>query len=1067
MSNLATIVNNILADSGIDDINVVVTNGSYSNPAWITALAWTKITGTPTTLSGYGITDAVPSSRTLTINGVSYDLSANRSWSIVSDVTSVNAGTGISVNQTTGAVTVTNTGVLSVNGSTGAVTGVLTTSNYNSYAPTLTGGGASGTWGINITGNAATATNANTLDGLDSTDFMRNYGLINNTDQYVNFRVMRNSNTSSVNDGMYIGYANSNGGITRIFGGGATTGELIKYSNYTYEPGSFRAPIFYDSQDTGYYLDPNSTSNLYSVNANRVQVTNDITTSSGMGRFGGWYQGTGYTGLAAEIGISSGEAYLIPYNRSTSAYGNLNIEANNIRLNGSNNSSTVDISTYANYKYRFVGGDVLQVYVSGSPSSMLLNYYGGNIILNGSGSGYTQSNTSLRAPIFYDSDDTGYYADFNSTSNSGIRLRGGLLIGPNTTWGSYLQVGGNGHVSSSYANVVTTNGNLHLDAASGRDIYLGNYVNSVIYLNTSGYTISSNGSYYNGTSAYANSAGNADTVDGYHATNAASGLAYYASNGYLNVPSWINVGTTGIFSGTNNAHLRPNQSTAYGAWEMIGSRSGWAGIWFNDSGNHLMMNNNESGHYQNGYGWQWRWYQGTIYTSRSTYGGGTEYTMLDSGNYSSWAVPIGGATLDNIYYFRTNLGGYSGSLSSARMQAYSDSNNSAFMSFHKSGVYAVNMGLDADNVLRIGGWSAAANRWELDMSGNCWVAGSMRAPIFYDSNDTSYYLDPNSSGTSLNVAGRMIGVAWTTSGRNYSNEWIEFPNYSGLYSPLNGAHFYPNNGAYGAWRMAGSRSGWNGIEFDTTSNGQISLMILLDGSTSGFYNLNHGWQTRWNNGNLYIGKGPYGGTEATALDSTNAFYAFAMNQYVRTTDNVDFSIVNVNGGAGGPTNRLRVNGSGFINGDLIATGNMYTTQLTASYIYSYDWVYAQGDIIAYYSDERLKDKKGSIENALDKISQLNGFYYTNNELAKSFGYNDEKLQIGLSAQEVQKILPEIVTLAPFDTEFDENKNPIGSKSGEDYLTLDYAKLVPLLVEAIKEQQKEINELKTLINGSSK
>jgi hypothetical protein len=58
MSNLATIVNNILADSGIDDINVVVTNGSYTNPAWIVSLPWTKITGTPTTLAGYGITDA-------------------------------------------------------------------------------------------------------------------------------------------------------------------------------------------------------------------------------------------------------------------------------------------------------------------------------------------------------------------------------------------------------------------------------------------------------------------------------------------------------------------------------------------------------------------------------------------------------------------------------------------------------------------------------------------------------------------------------------------------------------------------------------------------------------------------------------------------------------------------------------------------------------------------------------------------------------------------------------------------------------------------------------------------
>ena len=50
MSNLATITNNILADSGIDDLNVVVTTGSYSNPAWITALAWTKITGAPSNI---------------------------------------------------------------------------------------------------------------------------------------------------------------------------------------------------------------------------------------------------------------------------------------------------------------------------------------------------------------------------------------------------------------------------------------------------------------------------------------------------------------------------------------------------------------------------------------------------------------------------------------------------------------------------------------------------------------------------------------------------------------------------------------------------------------------------------------------------------------------------------------------------------------------------------------------------------------------------------------------------------------------------------------------------------
>jgi hypothetical protein len=46
------------------------------------------------------------------------------------------------------------------------------------------------------------------------------------------------------------------------------------------------------------------------------------------------------------------------------------------------------------------------------------------------------------------------------------------------------------------------------------------------------------------------------------------------------------------------------------------------------------------------------------------------------------------------------------------------------------------MGLDADNVLRIGGWSAAANRWQLDMSGNQTIAGNSYAVGFYESSDS-------------------------------------------------------------------------------------------------------------------------------------------------------------------------------------------------------------------------------------------------------------------------------------------------------------------------------------------
>jgi hypothetical protein len=56
--------------------------GTYSNPSWLSALAWSKITGTPTTLAGYGITNGVTTGRTITINGVTFDLSANRTWTV-------------------------------------------------------------------------------------------------------------------------------------------------------------------------------------------------------------------------------------------------------------------------------------------------------------------------------------------------------------------------------------------------------------------------------------------------------------------------------------------------------------------------------------------------------------------------------------------------------------------------------------------------------------------------------------------------------------------------------------------------------------------------------------------------------------------------------------------------------------------------------------------------------------------------------------------------------------------------------------------------------------------------
>ena len=103
---------------------------------------------------------------------------------------------------------------------------------------------------------------------------------------------------------------------------------------------------------------------------------------------------------------------------------------------------------------------------------------------------------------------------------------------------------------------------------------------------------------------------------------------------------------------------------------------------------------------------------------------------------------------------------------------------------------------------------------------------------------------------------------------------------------------------------------------------------------------------------------------------------------------------------------------------------------------------ATGNITAGYSDDKLKNKLGNITNALEKLLTLNGFYFEPNATAIGLGYTPSK-QVGVSAQEVQAVLPEVVVPAPID---------------EKYLTVQYEKIIPLLIEAIKEQQKQIDAL---------
>ena len=121
------------------------------------------------------------------------------------------------------------------------------------------------------------------------------------------------------------------------------------------------------------------------------------------------------------------------------------------------------------------------------------------------------------------------------------------------------------------------------------------------------------------------------------------------------------------------------------------------------------------------------------------------------------------------------------------------------------------------------------------------------------------------------------------------------------------------------------------------------------------------------------------------------------------------------------------------------------------------------DITSNYSDIRLKENIRPIENALAKLETLRGVSFDYKEANESIGYEPfRKSDIGLIAQEVEKVLPDAVEIAPFDLDPETGKDK-KSKSGEDYLTLRYERLVPLLVQAVKELNAEVKDLKEKIN----
>jgi hypothetical protein len=318
--------------------------------------------------------------------------------------------------------------------------------------------------------------------------------------------------------------------------------------------------------------------------------------------------------------------------------------------------------------------------------------------------------------------------------------------------------------------------------------------------------------------------------------------------------------------------------------------------------------------------------------------------------------------------------------------------------------------------------------------------GALYATIYYDQNNTAFYVDPNSTGTSLNVAGNIIGVGeLRTSGQ------ITNANYM-----VGGSQ----NGAVNIGRIDLNYR-WEGTVWGSTttlgllancldywefgihdSGSKVVSPLYYDGGARFLMGRDIGW------GTTYI-EAASNFRAPLFYDSNNTAYYLdpAATSVLNQAQFVNrISIGDGNGtpflNAGSPGVWLSYNG-----GVNIFMGSESST--VAGFYIAGDWrlrVNSSGDVTAggnvtAYSDARLKKDVETIGDALDLVRKMRGVTYTR--------IDTDKAGVGVIAQEMLEVIPEVVHQGTGDN---------------DTLSVAYGNLVGVLIEAIKELEARVAEL---------
>jgi hypothetical protein len=854
-------------------------------------------------------------------------------------------------------------------------------------------------------------------------------------------------------------------------------------------PAAVSAPIFTDSANSAYYIDPNGSTSLRTVGDWRSDSGSWTGEYSGKIQYHSnhWYFQAGDTFRFRSSGGSDNIVF------SQAGFGTFNSD---IRVGASQNASNIYMGD-ADEGER-------QIHCNSNRIGFLTS--GGSWGAWCEDSGVWATGADMRAPIFYDTDNTGYYIDpFSTSVLNNLNIVGGLGSyegGSNDPYGK-ISVTRTTASSWSYYGLTRTG---QLGMGMGIDTSNRFFIGAT----TAGYNGVLSGSAW----MLADTGGNITALTSsrapifYDSNNTAyyvnpesgsvlGGVISLAGGSSINSNGDIKArrdnGTTGVYYFADGSPYIYWDGTAY-----IFATTGPV-LTNYDMRAPTFYDQNDTGFFVDSSSTS---VMSVVRASSLQHSSGNNAILLNNSTYTQMCDPAGtvkfwiggsdpGTYFNNTTHYFRNVGSANQFLiygNGARRADY-DSSNGSLLIYGDTGGWAMgtyyvgSSGTNLGGFGAYGGGNAVNNFWigtsysasalDIYTSGYAQASASLRAPLFYDSNNTGYYLDPNAE-TSGVLRGRLnfndfgAGVVGLYDSTKFQLVYAMGAAYQGA---LNGTSV---TGGYGLWWSYPSAGG---PAASLTSHGLLcivngSMYAQLDASTQAitdmrapiFYDRNDTFYR-------------FDGHDVTNM---NVSRAYAYGRHAHNSGHLRGGYNNISASEG-QTSPIYTIGSSY---EPAATtlGNMYGIGFTSTGsffpsgasgwgLYTADNgvsriflsaasgnITATGNITAYASDRRLKTNITPISNPIDKLMQISGVEFDWVDNIEEIGFQPQQMhETGVIAQEIQAIIPDAVMVAPFNN----NATDISGVDNE-YLTVDKEKIIPLLIEAVKQQQEYIRTLEARV-----